>query len=489
MIELKQSTAGQEIPLGYFLDSSDGDTEEIALTIANTDIKIWKFGATTLSDKNSGGAIHISNGVYYCVLDDIDTNTLGPLVIFIHVSGALATKVVCSVLVPNVWDSKFGTDKLQVDLGTLASGTAAISTTAKNSPDGFVITTGTNETNNEDATHSLDGTIHSLEDNGGVTDAYYIFDVGGAGVPVSVSWWGYANSNGDSYCICVWNWSKSIWEQIGEIEGRPGSTVITAIFDLTNAHVGAGVNIGRVHWRFNSTDGTKFSTDRLLCSYAIVAQSVGYAEGAVWIDTSLSNTNTEPYVDGVADNPVSTLAAATIIANNLGLKRFILSAGSSITLNQAYDGFRFSGAAYLINLNGQSISGCRFYDAIVTGDDSGTNPVVVLFDRCQMLGNSLGLHALLGCSIAGHLTLAEQATYIWDLCLSGIAGTATPSVDFGAANNNSSLNLRHYSGGIEVKNMGAGTGLYNMSLEGFGQLVINSNCSADSVIAIEVISQ
>ena len=43
-IDLRQSTASQEIPLGYFVDSTDGNTEKTGLTIANTDIKIWKTG-------------------------------------------------------------------------------------------------------------------------------------------------------------------------------------------------------------------------------------------------------------------------------------------------------------------------------------------------------------------------------------------------------------------------------------------------------------
>lgn len=116
MIPLKQSTASQEIPLGYFLDSTDGDTEETGLTIANTDIKLWKNGASTLANKNSGGATHIANGVYYCTLDATDTNTLGALVIFVHVSGALAIKVNCVVLPANVYDSLIAaSDYLQAD--------------------------------------------------------------------------------------------------------------------------------------------------------------------------------------------------------------------------------------------------------------------------------------------------------------------------------------------------------------------------------------
>src|SRR3990167_10263845 len=103
-IYLKQSTASQEIPLGYFLDSTDGNTEETALTIANTDIKVWKTGATTLANKNSGGATHISNGEYYAVLDATDTDTIGPMVIRVHVAGALAVRLFCTVLDEAVYD-------------------------------------------------------------------------------------------------------------------------------------------------------------------------------------------------------------------------------------------------------------------------------------------------------------------------------------------------------------------------------------------------
>lgn len=89
MIPLKQSTASQEIPLGPFLDNTDGDTEETGLTIANTDISLWKNGTTTLVNKNSGGATHISDGIYYVVLDATDTDTLGPMKGYVHITGAL----------------------------------------------------------------------------------------------------------------------------------------------------------------------------------------------------------------------------------------------------------------------------------------------------------------------------------------------------------------------------------------------------------------
>jgi hypothetical protein len=140
MIWLRQSTASQEVPLGRFLDSTDGDTEMTALTIANTDIKIWKAGATTFASKNSGGATHSANGLYYAVLDATDTDTIGPGEIHTHVSGALATKTSFVVLSPAVYDSLFGATALSthtaaavqalVAAGAVASVTGSVGSVA-----------------------------------------------------------------------------------------------------------------------------------------------------------------------------------------------------------------------------------------------------------------------------------------------------------------------------------------------------------------------
>ena len=107
MIPLKYNTASQEIPLGYFLDDTDGKTSETGLTIANTDIKLWKSGATTLANKNSGGATHISAGIYYAVLDATDTNTYGPMKIFVQVAGALPVILECLVMEANAYDANY----------------------------------------------------------------------------------------------------------------------------------------------------------------------------------------------------------------------------------------------------------------------------------------------------------------------------------------------------------------------------------------------
>lgn len=130
LFPLRQSTASQEIPLGPFLDSTDGNTQETGLTIANTDIKIWKSGGTSEASKNSGGATHIASGRYYTVLDATDTDTVGPLRVACHPSGALAVQLLCCVLPPLVYDSMFATAGAApffgfVDQGTAQSATAS----------------------------------------------------------------------------------------------------------------------------------------------------------------------------------------------------------------------------------------------------------------------------------------------------------------------------------------------------------------------------
>jgi hypothetical protein len=125
MIYLKQSTASQEVILGPFVDSTDGVTAETALSIANTDIKVYKAGTTTSANKNSGGATHDAGGRYSIVLDATDTNTLGSGVIHVSMAGALPVKAEFCVLAANVYDAMIGGgDLLQVDTNEI-TGTAA----------------------------------------------------------------------------------------------------------------------------------------------------------------------------------------------------------------------------------------------------------------------------------------------------------------------------------------------------------------------------
>lgn len=245
------------------------------------------------------------------------------------------------------------------------------------------------------------------------------------------------------------------------------------VYDLNQTGGTLAVD-GTVNYDTSKTNGTITRTNEFL----------NYDGGAIWIDTNASNTNTVSFIDGTAENPVSTLAAATTIAGNVNIKKFHLVPGSNITLAQAYDDYIFDACHSTIALGGQSINNAVFMGAVITGNDDGSNANQVQYFDCVIGTNTLGQFVMTRCYFTATLTLAQAGSYFMHQCFSGVAGTSTPTLDFGVALNASNVSMRDYSGGIEIENMGTGTGSYNMSLEGFGQLIINANCSATSTVAI-----
>lgn len=185
-IYLKQSTASQEIPIGVFVDDVDGKTAETGLTIANTDIKLWKAGATTLADKNSGGATHIAGGIYYAVLDATDTNTPGSLIIFVHVAGALPVRVETVVFAAQVYDSLIGaTDTLDVTLANGAHGGASASLTLGtgatiSNASGSALTLSSSGGNGSGLVVTGNGTGHGIAATGGGNSGHGVYTLGGA---------------------------------------------------------------------------------------------------------------------------------------------------------------------------------------------------------------------------------------------------------------------------------------------------------------------
>lgn len=122
---LRQSTASQVVRIGPFVDDTDFKTAKAGLTIANTDLKLYKGNAaTTETNKNSGGATHVAAGRYQLTLDATDTSALGRLDLYCKMSGALEVWAEYEVLPANVYDSLFlGTDLLDANASQLG-GTA-----------------------------------------------------------------------------------------------------------------------------------------------------------------------------------------------------------------------------------------------------------------------------------------------------------------------------------------------------------------------------
>lgn len=421
-MELRQSTS-VIIPLGPFLDSGDGDTEETGLTINNTDIFIWKEGATSLVNKNSGGATYINKAVYYCTLDSVDTNTLGGVEIYIHMSGALYCVFKGQIVTANYWDSKYSTDHLQVDcvevsgvsqtgndngadintilneINNLSVGSGGIATTANS----FTKSGSEPETNSYTDTVQEDGTYHIVEDDAGSTDCYYEFNVGNAGIPQSIEWYGYAQSNGDSYGVYFYNWSTTTWDQVGTINGANGSVPSQRAFTATISHVGTGSNVGKVRFRFYSTDGTAIATDRIICIYTQISQGI---------------TN-----------------------------------GSTITLSESTINKNYIGHNWNLVLGGQDISGSYFFQSInVTGTGTSDNGSPFTFQECNLPNTTLSAYGFLEKCAISALTFTSTSGVAADTidmfsCLSGVAGSGSPTFDFSGVTKTTNIQVRKWSGG------------------------------------------
>jgi hypothetical protein len=364
----------------------------------------------------------------------------------------------------------------QQQLDQIALTGAAINTPPN---DQSTVVTGTVVSGDYTEVAALDGIYWRIADDAGEIDMYFEFQIPADGVPVSFTLTGRINGNNDDLDVFAYDWAGTTWQQIGVLPGQATSADGVWSYTLFTSHVGTGVNLGKVRVRFQAVGLTSanFYTDQAYLSYAVITRSVGYADGAIWVDTVNGAAGTTSYINGTADNPVDSWADALTLSSQIGIRRFRVAGGSSIQLSANSDQFQIIGAEYDLDLNGQSIAAAFIQGATVTGISAGLD---ARFIGCKIDTVSLTQCAMGSCAIRDVVTLLSAGTYIWDGCFSAIAGVATPCVDFGAAVGDTNLNIRHYSGGIEVENIGQ-SGTDKMSLEGEGQIILNANCAGGTI--------
>ena len=206
-----------------------------------------------------------------------------------------------------------------------------------------------------------------------------------------------------------------------------------------------------------------------------------YEGGQVWIDTVNGTSGTADYENGTVDLPSDNIADATTLANSVGITRFKIAPNSSFTLASSYTGFNFSGdGKWTLGLGGQDINKTTFIHATVSGTCTSSDRPH--FENCEVGTVTLPPCEILDSRLTSTITMSNAGTYSLDRCVSGVAGTSSPVIDFGSSVGSCSLNMRHYSGGVQILNMGQ-SGTDNMSLEGNGALTIDSSCTG-GIIAL-----
>lgn len=204
-----------------------------------------------------------------------------------------------------------------------------------------------------------------------------------------------------------------------------------------------------------------------------------YSEAAIYVDTVNGVAGTEDFENGTILNPVNNIADAKILAVSLGFAKFILATGSSITLASAFNNYYFTGSGWIIDLGGQDIGGSTIERALVSGIATGSS--IIHFRKCGISTVTVPPCHFHRCGISGDITAGSVGSFTFDHSYSSVPGTGTPSFDFGATIGDVGLNVRFQSGGLEIKNYNA-LGTDTMSLEGFGQLVVNANCTGGIVV-------
>lgn len=131
---LRQSTS-VDVPIGPFVDETDGRTAETALTLTQPDIRLKKNGGAWAQKNAAQTLSHEENGNYEVTLDATDTNTLGLLRLHVNEAGALPVWENFLVITANAFDSLCSTDLFQADVQQWLGATAPAAPATQTSVD------------------------------------------------------------------------------------------------------------------------------------------------------------------------------------------------------------------------------------------------------------------------------------------------------------------------------------------------------------------
>jgi hypothetical protein len=276
---LKQSTA-VDVLLGPFVDSTDGDTDENALTISQGDVLLSKNGQSLAQKNDATACAFDSTGYYNCELDATDTNTVGQLTVIVHESGALPVRLDFQVvegtnhddifssnsIVDKIWDELFtaGAHRTRHSAGWLlmrsggGSEVAIATGTAQGAGSGnnqIQLASGSFSTNDV-----LNGTVVVITGGTGIGQSRTIFDYDGASVTATVDRNWVTNPDATStYAVYASSTSNILHDGTAQSGGATTIQLATSASAQDDFYNGCFVNI---------ISGTGSGQTRIITDYA-----------------------------------------------------------------------------------------------------------------------------------------------------------------------------------------------------------------------------
>ncbi len=298
------------------------------------------------------------------------------------------------------------------------------------SPNGFVITTGLSEVNNEDATRAVGGDVHQISDNGGTLDVYYICETGGAFSPNTIVHIGRMNGNSDDVGVYVNTNTQAspTWVLRATLEGSNSSINQERSWKLENSDQMVGADAGKVAVRFFATglSSATLTTDHLVVEKTTIASVTGYQDGRIWVNTVSGTAGTVVNVNGVADKAVDLWASALTISSSGGFANdFHIINGSTIALTGVSNNFSLFGDNWTLQLAGKSVAEAYFQGAHVSGVGISTSEVH--YEGCDIATMSVQIGHFDFCSFSGTVTHTLAGDYNYHNCYSKVPGPLGPT--------------------------------------------------------------
>lgn len=219
-----------------------------------------------------------------------------------------------------------------------------------------------------------------------------------------------------------------------------------------------------------------FAHENLEIRIDAVNQAVLYQNG-VWVDTVGGGAAGQVLgVNGIESNPSDNVTDALAIANALNIRSFKLR--GPITLNAAFPRARWIAVAGggTIDPGGFDVGGGIFDNVGLTGVINTTSGAIFGFETSLFGPTSGFVGVLTRPGLAGTITLGAGTSTIAQGA-SLVPGLSTPVIDL---NGVASLNLRAYSGGLDLR--GSSAAPQNSSIEIVaGQVILDASNTAGTI--------
>ncbi len=207
----------------------------------------------------------------------------------------------------------------------------------------------------------------------------------------------------------------------------------------------------------------------------LIKYTGGFGLG-IYIDSTISNTNTVLGIDGTIDNPVSTLTAARTLADQLETHTYYFQNASTFLdgandLSASHFNWRFVGRDFqpAIGVGNQRVDGSLFFNMKVSGAMHASGGQVRFFETTieDITQNFVGRAT--ECWLAGTIVTKSDREIQFNNCRSDVPDPERPIIDLSGGS--SLISFRLYSGTVQFSN---GSATDTLTLDNIGGIIIDN---------------